>query len=221
MLTFSTIEKIIGDKLPASARKHRAWWSNHLEFNPQARQWWDAGWRVFTVRMSQEIVVFTRIEERKGAYINFFNALLTQLSDINSSLMNMRIPEPKGENYFTIDRLPKNGAKFAGLSFSFARRKRFRIELYIDTGNELENKNIFNNLQLHKDAIEAELGTSLSWERLEGARASRVAIYHDGAITDTAGQLASLRSWAVDMMNRFQKVMEQYVNEEIRPSKGV
>ena len=216
-LTFSDIEEIIGDKLPASARKHRAWWSNRLEFNPQAQQWWDAGWRVFTVRMPQEIVIFTRIEERKDAYINFFNALLIELSNIDSSFLNIR--EPKGENYFTIDRLPKNGTKFASLGFSFARRKHFRIELYIDTGKESENKNILNNLWLHKDAIEAELGTPLSWERLEGARASRVAIYHDGTITDTIEELANLRLWAINMMNRFQKVMEEYVNEAIRLSK--
>jgi hypothetical protein len=102
---------------------------------------------------------------------------------------------------------------------SFARRKRFRIELYIDTGKESENKNILNNLWLHKDAIEAELVTPLSWERLEGARASRVAIYHDGTITDTIEELANLRLWAINMMNRFQKVMEEYVNEAIRLSK--
>jgi CBS domain-containing protein len=53
VLSFNAVEKIIGDKLPASARKHRAWWSNYLEFSPQARQWWDAGWRVSTVRMTE------------------------------------------------------------------------------------------------------------------------------------------------------------------------
>ena len=46
-LTFSAIERILGRSLPASARKHRAWWSNERSgSHSHARAWMDAGWSV-------------------------------------------------------------------------------------------------------------------------------------------------------------------------------
>ncbi len=190
LVAFKEIEQIIGDELPASARLYRVWWSNNLKINPQARQWWEAGWRVSTIRMAEEVVVFTRVEGRKKAYIDFFSSLLEQLASYDA--FPMRSLSPDGESWVSIASLPTNGKRVATLGFSFARRKRFRVELYIDTGDELENKEIFNKLLVHKGSIEDELGTSLSWERLEGVRASRIAFYHAGAIEDTEGDLAKL-----------------------------
>ena len=166
-LTFEAIEEIIRGKLPPSARKHRAWWSNHLEYSPQARQWWDAGWRVSTVNMTQETMDFSRIEERKKAYIDFFSSLLAQLS--KEKPFPMRNPSPDGEGWVIIAGLPTHGASVAYLGFSFARKKRFRIDMYIDMGKdkERENKALFQKLRDRKEIIEAELGTSASWEYLE------------------------------------------------------
>jgi len=209
--SFKQIEELINDELPASARLYRTWWSNNLKINPLARQWWEAGWRVSTVSLSEEKVVFTRIEERKSAYIDFFSTLLAQLSEKNPS--PMKTPSPDGESWLIIARLPDDGPKVASLGFSFARRRRFRVELYIDTGNDDSTRKIFENLLTHKQAIEAELGLPLNWESLEGARASRIAIYHSGAITDSEDELAALRTWAVDTMIRFQKVMTLYLTE--------
>jgi hypothetical protein len=59
--TFEDIEKIIGDRLPPSARKHRPWWGN--ESSPQRVQavsWMAVGWKVETVDLSAEVVVFIR-----------------------------------------------------------------------------------------------------------------------------------------------------------------
>lgn len=211
-LSFEEIEEIIRDKLPLSARKHRAWWSNHLEFSPQARQWWEAGWRVSTVRMMEETVTFARIEGRKRAYIDFFSSLLAQLSTLNP--FPMRNPSPDGENWVTIAGLPKDRLKVASLAFSFARKKRFRVELYIDTGNEQKNKSIFDSLYVQKNAIETELGEPLNWERLDDGktRASRIALYHVGSITDE-DSLIGLREWAVEAMIRFYRVIEPKLTE--------
>lgn len=42
-LTFSTIEAIIGDALPPSARTYPGWWGND-RLHPQALSWMQAGW---------------------------------------------------------------------------------------------------------------------------------------------------------------------------------
>ena len=55
-LTFAEIEKVLGDKLPVSAYKYSAWWSNggHI----QANAWLDAGYKVGNVNLDMQIVTF-------------------------------------------------------------------------------------------------------------------------------------------------------------------
>lgn len=60
-LTFSEVERILGRALPASARKHRAWWSNEQSgFHSHARAWMDAGWQVAAVDFNAARVRFGR-----------------------------------------------------------------------------------------------------------------------------------------------------------------
>jgi hypothetical protein len=210
-LTFKDIEQIIGDELSTSARSNRIWWSNNLKLNPQSRQWWEAGWRVATVKMAEEVVAFARVEGRKKAYIDFFSSLLEQLA--NLSTFPKRSLSPDGESWITIASLPSNGPKLATLGFSFARKDRFRVDLYIDRGSESENKDVFNKLLAQRNTIEAELGMILSWEYLKGASASRIALYHQGTITSAEDELDNLSSWAVNAMIRLQKVMDKHLSE--------
>jgi len=66
-LSFSRIESIIGAALPASARKHRAWWSNPTSRrdHPHAQAWLAAGWKVDTVDQEHEWVRFRRTSSRR------------------------------------------------------------------------------------------------------------------------------------------------------------
>ena len=60
--TFSDIEKILGFKLPNSARVHRPWWSNQGEKggHSHALSWETAGWKTSGVNMPCERLVFVR-----------------------------------------------------------------------------------------------------------------------------------------------------------------
>ena len=58
-LTFKSIERVMGDSLPKSARNHRQWWEN--QGNPGSRQcraWLAAGWKVESVDFGAEAVTF-------------------------------------------------------------------------------------------------------------------------------------------------------------------
>lgn len=57
--TFEEIEKAVGSPLPATARNHRAWWSN-TNRNSQARAWMGEGFAVTGVDMDGEQVSFAR-----------------------------------------------------------------------------------------------------------------------------------------------------------------
>ena len=214
-LTFSQIEEIIGEALPISARQHRSWWANDSVGHVQSRQWLDVGWRVANIVMTEENVTFTRIKERERAYISFYSGVLQELRRMDLPFA-VREAGPDGLNWMIITKLPTKGSQAGFLGYAFARHERFRIEFYIDTYDKDKNKRLFDLLYLRKEEIQAELRGivgSLEWERIEDKRASRIALYHEGAITDPPETLAQLRTWAVDVTIRFQKVIDQQVSE--------
>ncbi len=81
------------------------------------------------------------------------------------------------------------------------------IELYIDTGNRERNNHIFDWLAERRQAIEKELGTQLSWERMDDRRAARIAWLHTGSIGGSDEELAQLNAWAADAAVRFAEVL--------------
>lgn len=57
--SFTDIEEILGRDLPASARRHRAWWANDGKHS-QAAAWLAAGYRVGRVALDAQHVTFAR-----------------------------------------------------------------------------------------------------------------------------------------------------------------
>lgn len=212
-LTFEEIEGIINNTLPASARQHRAWWANDSVGHVQSQQWLEVGWRVAIINMTEERVTFARMKEREKAYIDYFNALLPALHDAAHYPPKERFPD--GRSWVIVRWLPEDKRQIL-LAYSFARGRRFRVELYIDVGDQVKNKQIFDELQSRRSEIEAAVGEALSWERMDERRASRIALYKDGAITDEPEQLSQLRAWAVDAMIRFYDAIAKPVSDALK-----
>jgi hypothetical protein len=60
-LSFVRIETILGRKLPPTARKHSAWWSNNeAGYNQPQCSWLDVGWETSQVNVMAGSVVFRR-----------------------------------------------------------------------------------------------------------------------------------------------------------------
>ena len=57
-LSFEQIEQIIGAPLPASARKHAAWWSNSPTGHVNAQAWLRAGYASTRVDLAAERLAF-------------------------------------------------------------------------------------------------------------------------------------------------------------------
>jgi hypothetical protein len=66
-MTFQEIEHVIGRKLPASARTHRAWWSNNPDNNVMTKAWLAAGFQTEDVDMAAETLNFARIPMEEKA----------------------------------------------------------------------------------------------------------------------------------------------------------
>jgi hypothetical protein len=65
-IKFAEIEKIIGSKLPASAR-YRAWWSNNDFNSVLTKVWIEAGFKSEQVDMAGRKLVFRRVRKPGGA----------------------------------------------------------------------------------------------------------------------------------------------------------
>jgi hypothetical protein len=65
-MTFAEIEKVIKTKLPASAHKHRPWWSNNPNNSVMTKVWLDAGFESAQVDMPARKLVFRRVRKPKA-----------------------------------------------------------------------------------------------------------------------------------------------------------
>ena len=63
--TFGKVEEILGFRLPGSARRHSAWWSNGRGHS-HALAWHAAGWRTRAVNVAAETLVFVHREDAPG-----------------------------------------------------------------------------------------------------------------------------------------------------------
>lgn len=66
-MTFGEVEKVTGVKLPASAHKHRPWWSNNPKNSVMTKVWLDAGFQTEQVDMPSRKLVFSRVGESNAA----------------------------------------------------------------------------------------------------------------------------------------------------------
>jgi hypothetical protein len=65
-MTFAEIERVIGARLPPSARKHRPWWSNSPTNSVMTQVWLDAGFESEQVDMAGRRLVFRRVRGAAG-----------------------------------------------------------------------------------------------------------------------------------------------------------
>ena len=65
-LTFERIEQITGTRLPRSATRYRAWWSNNESNSVMTRVWLAAGFESEQVDMEGRKLIFRRVRRNKS-----------------------------------------------------------------------------------------------------------------------------------------------------------
>ncbi len=63
-MSFDQIERVLGFKLPKSAYKHEAWWSNNSTGHSHSQSWLSSGWRTQNVDLAGRKVTFLRASSR-------------------------------------------------------------------------------------------------------------------------------------------------------------
>ncbi|EHH2514646.1 DUF4268 domain-containing protein [Vibrio parahaemolyticus] len=133
------------------------------------------------------------------------------------------IDELRCEHKFTSAKAgqPQNWYAFAsgitGINYgaNFCQGNKVRTELYIDFGNAEQNELCLNYLLESKAEIEDEFGSELSWEPIDGKRATRVAVYRDGSILDESN-LSELKLWHINNLIKFKGLFAKRVRQHLK-----
>ncbi|NBS70663.1 DUF4268 domain-containing protein, partial [bacterium] len=110
----------------------------------------------------------------RSAQLSFWNRYLDYLRQDHPTLTNVR--KPQVQNWLTL-----NFVRGLGIAAVFASDGTIRCEIYIDVGDGEKNMRIFSALKERQPEIEAGIGESLFWDRLEGRRACRISISTPGS----------------------------------------
>ncbi len=144
------------------------------------------------------------LSEQRRVYLEFWQGLLEKVKQRTS--LHAHIKPSTGHWIST-------GAGKNGLTYAYViLQNASRIELYIDTQDQTTNKQYFDQLYAHKDAIEQAFGAALDWQRLDHRRASRIA-YHiqgKGGIRDKE-RWHELQQAMIDAMIRLERAFRPYV----------
>ncbi len=107
-ISFERIETIIDAKLPDSAYKYRAWWSNPSseKDHPYAQSWLKAGWMVDSVNQNEKFIQFRRINS------------ITKNKSLNSDLQKQALPVDHNQN-LEFSRTEKGLQLLLSLGFEF------------------------------------------------------------------------------------------------------
>ena len=144
---------------------------------------------------------------RMRAYHEFFDRFLTNLKQRDATITQMNRVGYSSWISMSAGRL---GFLYG---VSFARNQQFRVELYIDFGDREKNKTAFGTLESKQEEIEQGIGVGLGWERLDDARASRIAMYTAGSIDYADEKLEELSAWAIDGLLKFRDVFGERIKQ--------
>jgi len=150
----------------------------------------------------------TQPSDRGLAYLQFFTDLI--------ALYKQRFPSQRTankagpHNWFNIASAGRSGFTFGVV---FGRGGLLRVELYIDTPDGIENKAAFDHLLAQREAIEREIGETLSWQRLDTARASRIAAQRAGQATDPDPRRTEHLEWCATMVNQFRLAFSDRIKQ--------
>lgn len=138
---------------------------------------------------------------RAEAYRGFFQELIDELRE-KHKFTGARVGLPASWYSFA--------SGFSGIAYSasFALGGRVRVELSIDQGDAEANKALFDRLAECRERLEAALGETLAWERLDERRMSRIALYRAGSIDSDEATLADIRSWMVEKLRHMKRVFD-------------
>jgi uncharacterized protein DUF4268 len=155
-------------------------------------------------QLSKAAKTGTQMSAKGQLYRALWGKLLERVHAERPSWTRAKVPT--SENWMTMP----SPIKGAVNGFNFPPGQ-LRAELYIDTGDGEVNTRIFDALHIHKAAIEELFGESLKWEPLPTRKASRIATYSVGDVTQSDAH-DDYVVWFIQASSRLREALEPYAS---------
>lgn len=141
-------------------------------------------------------------------YREYFQGLIDELR-INHKFTSAKAAQP--QNWYAF------ASGISGIIYgaNFCQGDRVRTELYIDLGSAEQNDSCLSHLLESRAEIERELGYELSWDPIDGKRATRIAIYRQGSISEES-ELLEIKSWHIKNLLKFKSVFAKRIRQHLR-----
>jgi hypothetical protein len=132
--------------------------------------------------------------------LNFWTEFNRLVSD-NGKPFNIR--KPTTDHWYDV----ALGTSAAHISITLVNKeKSIGVEVYIN-----DNKDLFDNLYLHKEEIESKLGFSMEWERLDDKKASRIKHYIPGLNFNNKSNYPKLMNDVINKVVTVRDVFKGYL----------
>ena len=155
---------------------------------------------------SKKTSATSNTSERGEKYRAYFQSLIDELREIHK-FTGAKAGQP--QNWYSFS----SGIQGILYSAVFAQGGKARTEMYIDRLDQEVNKMFFDKLREDESIITEEFGAKLEWERLDDKRASRIAIYRDGAIDLSDSELENIRKWHIENLLKFKQVFPSKIKK--------
>jgi hypothetical protein len=133
------------------------------------------------------------ISEKEERYQIYFQKLIDDLRNIYQ-FTSAKVGQP--QNWYSFS----SGIKGIYYGANFTATGKARAEIYIDVAESDTNESILQSLIDTKDVYVQEFHEDIHWEKLDGKRACRVALYKDGSIMDSEEELEEIRKWHIEKL---------------------
>ena len=141
-------------------------------------------------------------ENRERRYNRYFRELISHLHERGFHKLR-KAPETNWYN-FSAGHGMSSKVQYAS---SFNRDAKARVELCLESDKE-SNKALFDHLYLEREAIQAEFGEALDWQRLDHKKKSLVAVFpRDASIKDDDATLVDIQDWMTEKLWNLDRVL--------------
>ncbi len=138
---------------------------------------------------------------KMAAYQAFWQQLMDELRE-KHKFTNAKAAQP--QSWYSFSSGVASGITYG---VAFTKGNRLQAEVYVDVGDAIRNKAIFDHLAATKADIETAVGEPLSWERLDAKRACRIAVVRQyTTIEDAPKQGEEMRAWLVSHLLKLKQV---------------
>ena len=151
--------------------------------------------------------ISTNLSPKNEKYKAYFQALTDELGKHDWTISWSDWPQNR---YFS------SGLKGIDYEARFARQNRVYAGIYIQQGDKAKNKKLFDALEKQKEEIASYFSEPLEWDRGDGKKRSRIAVYRDGVIEASNSELEEIGEWHIENLLKIKRVFAPKIEQALK-----